>query len=872
MANNTTAGSPTLVALTAAITVVAPYSGDDNNNNFCRFRYRVAGTGAWRDSFPMYVRRANKIWEGVIEDLQPSTEYELMLEYSDNDGASPPWTGVKRTRPDTSPIGTGPTIVATPETGLQAAVTQLVPGATILLRGGVYREEVFIYSDYTAIGGSTLGQNPGSWSGTRNPITIASYQGEPAIIDGEFMRSKAFWIGRYGRNVYDIILRGLVIRNTTGSNIRNESGGSGAATEYLTIEDCTLEEARRDTGSNAHLEMRGRYLIFRRNTVTNRAAPYWIGSTWKTDVQGIYLWQLTGGQHSVYDNLFQGGRYDDSVATAAEGSVGQGWVKDSEFYRNRIFQPNDDGWQFEGGCARVVGWKNYVENARKAQVAVAPVMDGPCYIFRNLFINNEPTTEAVAVKGGSGSPGKLYVVHNSFIRPFYGPARYGGSGWANQEYYNNLIWARGYCYWDVDSPSLIFDHNLLWTEGESGGNLIDCSSVYLGGQKFATLAAWQKASGQDLNSIQAFPLVDPLTGNLLPGSPAVDRAYFFPGWSEPYQGNGPDIGAFESGQTAQTYTLTTTVQGQGSISPSGGQFYQGQTVQITAIASPGWGFDHWEGDATGTNPSIILTMSGNKSIAAIFTQLPAVLTINITGNGSTSPSGVSSYPVGTDVTITATPFANNQFVEWQGTTETGNPIIVTMDSSKTITAVFAPIKHLVTIGASVGGTTDPTPGIYQFDEGSAAILTAIPDGSYYFKEWREGTTVVSVKNPFTFTVIEDKAYTAVFELIPMPPNEFGVSITTLGQGTTDPTPGAYTIQQGAVLTVLATPDLGWKLERWEYDTQIGTSNPLVVQVNSDLSIVATFVELPPEAPSPLPVIALVVGSILGLGMVLKGRK
>jgi hypothetical protein len=70
------------------------------------------------------------------------------------------------------------------------------------------------------------------------------------------------------------------------------------------------------------------------------------------------------------------------------------------------------------------------------------------------------------------------------------------------------------------------------------------------------------------------------------------------------------------------YTLTITIQGQGSVvkNPDQPNYTYGQVVTLTANPSAGWAFNHWGGDLTGnTNPTTI-TMTGNKSVIANFTM------------------------------------------------------------------------------------------------------------------------------------------------------------------------------------------------------------------------------------------------------------
>ncbi len=69
---------------------------------------------------------------------------------------------------------------------------------------------------------------------------------------------------------------------------------------------------------------------------------------------------------------------------------------------------------------------------------------------------------------------------------------------------------------------------------------------------------------------------------------------------------------------ANLYTLTTQVTGQGTVYPSGGSYVSGSIVQLRAIPSAGWSFDHWAGDITGTNNPKTITMNANITAVAVF--------------------------------------------------------------------------------------------------------------------------------------------------------------------------------------------------------------------------------------------------------------
>jgi len=76
--------------------------------------------------------------------------------------------------------------------------------------------------------------------------------------------------------------------------------------------------------------------------------------------------------------------------------------------------------------------------------------------------------------------------------------------------------------------------------------------------------------------------------------------------------------------TMSQYTLTVQISpnnaGYVTLNPSGGVYDYGTTVIATAHAYSGYIFDHWSGDASGTNTTIQIIMNGNKTIVANFIQ------------------------------------------------------------------------------------------------------------------------------------------------------------------------------------------------------------------------------------------------------------
>jgi hypothetical protein len=150
-------------------------------------------------------------------------------------------------------------------------------------------------------------------------------------------------------------------------------------------------------------------------------------------------------------------------------------------------------------------------------------------------------------------------------------------------------------------------------------------------------------------------------------------------------------------------TISTNPPEGGSTNPATGIYFydEGAVVDITAIPAGGWQFVNWNGDIADTNTaSTTVTMNADKTVIANFTRIPYNLTVNITGSGSTSPAtGTTSYANDAIVRITATPNSGWVFSHWSGDVNgTTNPIDVTMNADKVVTANFAP-KGITLIGA-----------------------------------------------------------------------------------------------------------------------------------------------------------------------------
>jgi len=200
-----------------------------------------------------------------------------------------------------------------------------------------------------------------------------------------------------------------------------------------------------------------------------------------------------------------------------------------------------------------------------------------------------------------------------------------------------------------------------------------------------------------------------------------------------------------------TYKLAESVSppGSGEVSPDSASYSSGESVTLTAKPSVGYEFAKWAGDASGTSPTITMTMDSDRNIIANFERIRYNLSTSIspTGSGSISPnSGI--YDVGTQLTLTATPASGYRFTltatpasgyrftSWWGDASGTSPTVaITMDSNRNIIANFERIRYTLStsISPTGSGSISPSSGIY--DVGTQLTLTATPASNYQFDSW-----------------------------------------------------------------------------------------------------------------------------------------
>jgi uncharacterized repeat protein (TIGR02543 family) len=183
-----------------------------------------------------------------------------------------------------------------------------------------------------------------------------------------------------------------------------------------------------------------------------------------------------------------------------------------------------------------------------------------------------------------------------------------------------------------------------------------------------------------------------LSGATVSLEAAASDGWTFSGWSGDASGTENTIITMDENKvvtatfTQNQYTLTMLVAGEGTVSPGNGTYLSGATVSLEAVASEGWSFDEWSGDASGAENTTV-TMDENKVVTVTFTQNEYTLTMLVDGEGTVSP-GNGTHLSGATVSLEAAASDGWTFSGWSGDASGTENTTIAMDENETVTATF----------------------------------------------------------------------------------------------------------------------------------------------------------------------------------------
>ena len=216
------------------------------------------------------------------------------------------------------------------------------------------------------------------------------------------------------------------------------------------------------------------------------------------------------------------------------------------------------------------------------------------------------------------------------------------------------------------------------------------------------------------------------------------------------------------------------------------------------------------------------------------------LTISDSEGGTVTP-GSGTFDENIEVEILATPDSSYLFVNWTGSvTSTDNPLSVTMDGDKSITANFVKKQYPLIVNIEGEGTVSEeivaNGRVEDYEEGTLVKLTANPAEGWRFVTWVE---LDSTQNPLEITITDSLTLTARFVK-----KQYPLTILTEGEGTISEeivaNGRAEDYDEGTVVKLTANPEKGWRFVTWV--ELASTQNPLEVTIIDSLTLTARFVK------------------------------
>jgi len=216
------------------------------------------------------------------------------------------------------------------------------------------------------------------------------------------------------------------------------------------------------------------------------------------------------------------------------------------------------------------------------------------------------------------------------------------------------------------------------------------------------------------------------------------------------------------------------------------------------------------------------------------------LSVSKTGEGSGNilvvPTG-TYFGQNTVVQLQAAPAYGSNFAGWNGdVVGLTNPISLTMNDDKTVSALFELNIYTLTLTTSSdgSGTALITPSGTSFKYGTVITLTAAADLHSSFTGW-SGDAAGS-NSPITLTMDADKAVDAQFTL-----DSHSLALTTSGDGSgsVGNLPSGTTFKYGTVITLTAAADLHSSFTGWS-GSAAGKTNPITITMDADKAVDAQF--------------------------------
>ncbi len=333
-------------------------------------------------------------------------------------------------------------------------------------------------------------------------------------------------------------------------------------------------------------------------------------------------------------------------------------------------------------------------------------------------------------------------------------------------------------------------------------------------------------------------------GDLVQLAATPASGWSFSGWSGDFYRTTNPINIIINGTTSvtatfteNTFTLTVSTTGSGTItkSPDQTSYHLGDAVTLTATPSAGWSFSGWTGDFTSSSDPVTIIINGTTSVTATFVQNTYQLTISTTGSGSVTASpNQTLYHSGDTVQLTANPASGWSFSSWSGTfSSSQNPVSIVINGSTSATATFVQNGYSLTISNVGSGSVARLPDQASYHLGDTVTLTGYPAAGWNFSGW--SGSLSGSQNPVSLVINGTTIVTATFLQ-----NMYTLTVQTVGSGIVVlNNTGPYNL--GDVVRLTATANPTWVFSSWT-GSLMSSANPADLTINGTMTVTATFIQ------------------------------
>lgn len=644
-------------------------------------QFRKAGDPALQVGPPLVGGRAKLI------NLTPGTAYEVVV-----GGQSQ----IVSTRSEQVPKAGGQTLDADPST-LVSLLSGLLPGDTLRLRGGTYRipaAGIPISRSGAPDNYITIENYPGeepvltgdlglslSWSlyqGTIWQATLPAGVVAENVWDGD---SFLWWYSSLAQLQNPTYGPGGFCQVGTTLYVRlQDDGDPGTRQMHISPQDPNWRDryGKLLVVTGNYLEIKG--LVFKWVSTPIRLSGQWCvidgcqampthflvetatGSAGNIvrnceadggpsyDVYGRYTygygrpdygWKWPHGRAIWWhDNAVSFEAYGNRFTRFTEGISGYSYRQENnaavncnvDLYDNEVSYISDDAFEVDGAGVSFGMWGNYIHHNYDC-LSLAPIKQGPGYIFKNTFAFSEAPVGVMAtwIKTGADSQNALvFIFHNTVYLPARGEDVSNGiSSWASGAPPQLLMWNNiisvSYKITTAGWLQHREDYNILWTT--STGKFWTDALTYW------DIAGLRAGTGFEVRGFQVDPgFANPAGGDFTPSQganlgtagPLLDQDVSYFERAIGYAGAAPDMGAIEVGGPAPEPTARFSATPLTGYAPLTVQFADESTGPIYS-----WDLDF--GDGSPHSPTA--TISHIYASSGVYT---ATLVVN-------GPGGSNSY-------------------------------------------------------------------------------------------------------------------------------------------------------------------------------------------------------------------------------------